>query len=85
MILDLTGVATIDSASVDHLGRIHRAIRLLGSECMFSGISGQTAALMTEISQDLANWKTFANVRQALGASTTASRNSRALSKPPNK
>ncbi len=86
VILDLTGVAMIDSASVDHLGRMHRAIRLLGSECVFSGISGQTAALMTEISQDLANWKTFASVRQALGASTTtASRNSRALSKPPNK
>lgn len=83
VILDLTGVATIDSASVEHLGRMHRAIRLLGSECVFSGISGQTAALMTEISQDLANWKTFANVRQALGASArTSPSHSRALAKP---
>ena len=66
VILDLTGVATIDSASIEHLGRMHRAIRLLGSECVFSGISGQTAALMTELGQDLAGWKTFASVRQAL-------------------
>ena len=68
VILDLTGVAVIDPASIEHLGRMHRAVGLLGSECLFSGISGQTAALMTQIAPDLGNWKTFASVRQALRA-----------------
>jgi len=66
VILDLTGVATIDAASVEHLGRMHQAIRLLGSDCLFTGISGQTAILITQIGTELGNWKTFASVRQAL-------------------
>jgi anti-anti-sigma regulatory factor len=67
VILDLTGVATIDATSIEYLGRVHRAVRLLGSECIFSGISGQTAALMTQLGVDLGAWKTFATVRQAIG------------------
>lgn len=74
VILDLTGVATIDAASIEHLGHMHRAVRLLGSECVFSGISGQTAALMTDLGIDLASWKTFATVRQALASFSNTSR-----------
>lgn len=68
VILDLTGVAAIDTLSVQHLGRMQRAVRLLGSDCLLSGISGQTAALMSQFGSDLETWKTFASVRQALGA-----------------
>lgn len=73
VILDLTGVATIDSISIETLGRLHRAVRLLGSDCVFTGISGQTAALMTTIGQDLGGWTTFATVRQALASFLTGS------------
>jgi anti-anti-sigma regulatory factor/putative methionine-R-sulfoxide reductase with GAF domain len=68
VILDLTGVATIDAASIEHLERMHRAVRLLGSDCVFSGISGRTAALMTEVGTDLVGWSTYATVRQALSS-----------------
>jgi rsbT co-antagonist protein RsbR len=74
VILDLTGVAIIDSASIEHLERMHRAVRLLGSSCLFSGISGQTAALITQIGGELGNWKTFATVRQALATFSNVSR-----------
>lgn len=66
VILDLTGVATMDAASIEYLGSMLRAVRLLGSDCMFTGISGQTASLITHMGADVAHWKTFANVRQAL-------------------
>lgn len=72
VILDLTGVATIDAASVEHIGRLHSAVRLLGSECVFSGISGTTAALTTSLGVDLSHWKTFASVRQALKTFATS-------------
>lgn len=72
VILDLTGVATIDAASIEHLSRMHQAVRLLGSDCVFSGISGQTAALMTQVGIDLVGWSTFATVRQALASFSTS-------------
>lgn len=75
VILDLTGVATMDGTSIDHLEQMHRAVRLLGGDCLFSGISGQTAALMTQMGIDIGHWKTFANVRMALGALRLANRN----------
>jgi len=70
VILDLTGVGAIDAASIEHLGRMHQAVRLLGSDCVFSGISGQTASLMTSAGIDLVGWSTFATVRQALACSS---------------
>lgn len=74
VILDLTGVASIDSASIEHLARMHQAVRLLGSVCVFTGISGQTAALMTNAGTDIVGWSTFATVRQALASFSNASR-----------
>ncbi len=67
VILDMTGVASIDSASIEYLGRMHHAVRLLGSNCVFTGVSSTTATLITKMGVDLGNWMTFATVRQALG------------------
>jgi rsbT co-antagonist protein RsbR len=67
VILDMTGVASIDSASIEYLGRMHHAVRLLGSNCVFTGISSTTATLITKMGVDLESWTTFATVRHALG------------------
>ncbi|HVJ89327.1 MAG TPA: STAS domain-containing protein [Labilithrix sp.] len=66
VILDMTGVEEIDQASLEHLGRMHSAVRLLGSRCVFTGMAPETASLVVEMGIELAGWTTFSTVRQAL-------------------
>lgn len=74
VILDLTGVAAMADESLRHLEQMHLAVRLLGADCVFTGISGQTATLMTHMGIDIAHWTTYANVRMALTALRQANR-----------
>jgi len=67
VVLDLTGVSTVDTASIGYLLDVARAAALLGSRCVLSGIGGQVARAIVESDSFSGDLKTFARFRDALG------------------
>ncbi|AUX48088.1 sugar ABC transporter [Sorangium cellulosum] len=53
VLVDVTGMAVVDAASVEHLLRAARAARLLGAEVVLVGITPAAARLMVEQNVDL--------------------------------
>ncbi|WP_437946920.1 STAS domain-containing protein [Sorangium sp. So ce296] len=47
-LVDVTGMAVVDAASVEHLLRAARAARLLGAEVVLVGVTPAAARLMAE-------------------------------------
>ncbi|WP_437759700.1 substrate-binding domain-containing protein [Sorangium sp. So ce1389] len=58
VLVDVTGMAFVDAASVEHLLRAARAARLLGAEVVLVGITGAAARLMVEEGVDLGSMVT---------------------------
>ncbi|XYI02730.1 PAS domain-containing protein [Sorangium sp. So ce1128] len=73
VILDLTGVETVDEATADHLVRIVRAIRLLGAKSIVTGIRPQVAQLFVALGAGLAGTTTLSNLRDAIKVCMRAS------------
>ncbi|XXY95730.1 STAS domain-containing protein [Sorangium sp. So ce296] len=65
-ILDLTGVDVVDSAIADHFLRIVRAVELLGTTCLISGIRPAVAQTMTQLGTGIEKARTFGTMRAAL-------------------
>ncbi len=66
-ILDLTGVGAVDAATASHLFEIVRAVGLLGSRCVVSGISPAIARTMIELGVADQRLTTFGTLASALG------------------
>ncbi|XXT25095.1 PAS domain-containing protein [Sorangium sp. So ce429] len=73
VILDLTGVETVDEATADHLVRIVSAIRLLGAKTIVTGIRPQVAQLFVTLGAGLAGTTTLSNLRDAIKVCMRAS------------
>lgn len=65
-ILDISGVAVVDTAVANHLIKITKATRLMGCECTLSGISPAVAQTVVELGIDVGEVKTTATLRDAL-------------------
>jgi rsbT co-antagonist protein RsbR len=65
-ILDLTGVETIDTRTADDLLRIVGSVRLLGVQCIVSGIRPAVAETLVQLGVDLARVVTVATLHAAL-------------------
>lgn len=68
IILDISGVAVVDTAVANHMIKITRATRLMGCECTISGVSPAIAQTMVELGIDVGDIRTTATLRDALGA-----------------
>lgn len=66
VILDVTGVESVDEATAAGLLRIVSAVRLLGARCHLSGMRGEVARTLSSLAIDLGDLQTFATLRQAL-------------------
>jgi anti-anti-sigma regulatory factor len=66
VILDVTGVESVDEATAEGLLRIVAAVRLLGARCHLSGMRGDVARVLSSLAIDLGDLQTFATLRQAL-------------------
>jgi rsbT co-antagonist protein RsbR len=64
-ILDMTGATAMDSSIATHLGDMVRATRLVGSECLVSGLGPALARTLAELDVPL-SVKTFGSLRAAL-------------------
>lgn len=65
-ILDITGVATVDTQVAQHLVRTVSAARLMGADCIISGIRPQIAQTMIHLGADLQGVTTKATLADAL-------------------
>ncbi|MFD7713479.1 STAS domain-containing protein [Streptomyces sp. NPDC059785] len=66
-ILDITGVPTVDSLVAQHLLKTVAAARLMGAECIVSGIRPAIAQTIVHLGIDLGEVATRATLADALG------------------
>src|SRR5262249_31401545 len=64
-IIDITGVPTVDTLVAQHLLKTVAAARLMGAECIISGIRPQIAATIVHLGVDLGNVITKAKLSDA--------------------
>ncbi|MDT0331687.1 STAS domain-containing protein [Nocardiopsis lambiniae] len=65
-ILDITGVPTVDSLVAQHLMKTVASARLMGAECVISGIRPAIAQTMVQLGLDLGHVTTRATLADAL-------------------
>jgi rsbT co-antagonist protein RsbR len=65
-IIDITGVPTVDTLVAQHLLKTVTALRLMGAECIISGIRPQIAQTIVHLGVDLQGVITKANLADAL-------------------
>ena len=65
-IIDITGVPTVDTLVAQHLLKTVSAIRLMGADCIISGIRPQIAQTIVHLGLDLQGVTTKANLSDAL-------------------
>ncbi|MFJ1807993.1 MULTISPECIES: STAS domain-containing protein [unclassified Streptomyces] len=66
-ILDITGVPMVDSLVAQHLMKTVAAVRLMGAECVVSGIRPAIAQTIVHLGLDLGNVVTRSSLADALG------------------
>jgi len=66
IILDIHGVAAVDTAVANHLIKITKATQLMGCECILSGISPAVAQTVIQLGIDMQSIKTKATLSDAL-------------------
>jgi len=66
VILDLTGVASVDRTTADGLWAMVRAARLLGARCMISGVSPDVARTFIALDVNLGGFSMFRDLHSAL-------------------
>jgi len=65
-IIDITGVPTVDTLTAQHLLKTVTAARLMGAECIISGIRPQIAQTIVHLGVDLGDVTTKASLADAL-------------------
>jgi rsbT co-antagonist protein RsbR len=65
-IIDITGVPTVDTLVAQHLLKTVTALRLMGAECIVSGVRPQIAQTIVHLGVDLQGVTTKANLADAL-------------------
>ncbi len=66
VILDLTGVGTVDTATADHFVRIVGAVRLLGAEGIIAGVQPSVAMAMVSLGVETSGIRTTRDAEEAL-------------------
>ncbi|QKV93245.1 STAS domain-containing protein [Streptomyces sp. NA02950] len=67
-IVDITGVATVDTAVAQHLMQTVNAVRLMGADCVISGVRPSIAQTIAQLGIDLSAILTRATLADALAA-----------------
>lgn len=66
VIIDITGVDVIDTATADHFIRIVNAVQILGARCFLTGARGAVAQTLASLGMDLGPLVTLRNLKHAL-------------------
>ncbi len=65
-ILDITGVPAVDSAVANHLLKTVEAVKLLGADCVITGIRPDVAQTIVHLGVDLFKVETLSNLAEGL-------------------
>jgi rsbT co-antagonist protein RsbR len=65
-IIDITGIEVMDTSTADHFIRMVKAVRLLGAECVLTGINPQIAQTIVHMGVDMESVVTHRSLRDAL-------------------
>ncbi|WP_333002355.1 protoglobin domain-containing protein [Vibrio coralliilyticus] len=65
-IMDISGVAVVDTAVANHFIKITKATKLMGCDCLVSGVSPSIAQTMVQLGINVGEVKTNATLRDAL-------------------
>jgi rsbT co-antagonist protein RsbR len=65
-IIDITGVPTVDTLTAQHLLRTVTATRLMGADCIISGVRPQIAQTIVHLGVDLGDVLTKSSLSSAL-------------------
>jgi rsbT co-antagonist protein RsbR len=68
VVLDLTGLADVDSGAAAGLVRMARAVALLGARTIFTGVQKEVAQQMSALGPELTDLSCFATLRSGLRA-----------------
>lgn len=71
IIIDITGVPTVDSSVANHLIKITKATRLMGCECILSGIGPEIAQTLVHLGINLETIETSSNLKSAFQMALT--------------
>jgi anti-anti-sigma factor len=63
VILDITGVAIVDTSVANHLIQATRAAALLGAQCLLVGIAPEVAQTIVQLGVDLSSVRTSSNLQ----------------------
>lgn len=66
LIIDITGVPTVDTMVANHLIRLAASTRLMGGRCILTGISPTTAMTIVGLGVDLSMLATRSNLQEGL-------------------
>jgi PAS domain S-box-containing protein len=66
VILDVTGVVSVDTQVANHLLRAAQSVRLLGAECVITGIKPDVAHTMVSLGIDMSRLDTKRDLHEAL-------------------
>lgn len=66
VIIDITGVEVVDSATADHFIKLVRAVEILGARCILTGARGAVAQTLVALGLDLGPIMTLRNLKHGL-------------------
>jgi rsbT co-antagonist protein RsbR len=66
VIIDVTGVDLIDTATAEHFTRIVRAVELIGARCMLTGVRPAVAQAIVDLGLQFGELRTLRTLKQAL-------------------
>ena len=66
VLLDLTGVSLIDTATANYLLQLIRSVRLLGATCMLTGIRSEVAQTLVALGIDWSHIPTAGSLQEAI-------------------
>jgi rsbT co-antagonist protein RsbR len=66
VILDLTGAEQIDATLAGHLVQLARAVRLMGAECLLTGLGPQAAQTLVTLAIPLEGLRSLASLKDGL-------------------
>ena len=69
-IIDITGIEVMDTGTADHFIRMAKAVRLLGAECVLTGMNPQIAQTVVHMGVDMEGVTTHRSLRDALHSMT---------------
>ncbi|HEX4447900.1 MAG TPA: STAS domain-containing protein [Polyangiaceae bacterium] len=83
VIIDLTGVDVIDTSSADRFIKMARAVELLGTRCIITGIQPAVSETLVELGIEFSGLTTHRNLKRALEVCTAQLTKERAGKREP--